>query len=99
MVLANLSLFYYSKKYARKRVEIQKNRQETTAPIYDMISLMDLQKNLLEWFRQNQRPLPWRRNYRPYEVWVSEIMLQQTQMDTVLPYFDRWMKNFPTIES
>lgn len=60
---------------------------------------MSFQSNLLSWFRQNARPLPWRKHYRPYEVWVSEIMLQQTQMDTVLPYFERWMKLFPTIES
>ena len=53
----------------------------------------------MEWFQKNKRPLPWRARYRPYEVWVSEIMLQQTQMETVLPYFRRWMKVFPTIGS
>ena len=57
------------------------------------------QHKLIEWFEKNRRPLPWRRQYGPYEVWVSEIMLQQTQMDTVLPYFDRWMKAFPTLAS
>ncbi len=60
---------------------------------------MSLQDNLLRWFQKNQRPLPWRKKYQPYEVWVSEIMLQQTQMDTALPYFERWMKAFPTIDS
>lgn len=60
---------------------------------------MAMQQKLLEWFDKNQRPLPWRAHYRPYEVWVSEIMLQQTQMDTVLPYFERWMKAFPTLGS
>ena len=60
---------------------------------------MAMQQKLLEWFDKNQRPLPWRGHYRPYEVWVSEIMLQQTQMDTVLPYFERWMKTFPTLGS
>ncbi len=58
-----------------------------------------MQKQLLDWFAKNQRPLPWRKHYRPYDVWVSEIMLQQTQMDTALPYFTRWMKRFPTIAS
>jgi len=58
-----------------------------------------MQQKLLQWFEKNQRPLPWRRHYRPYEVWVSEIMLQQTQMETVLPYFERWMKAFPTLKS
>ena len=58
-----------------------------------------MQKKLLNWFAENQRPLPWRRNYEPYQVWISEIMLQQTQVSTVLPYFDRWMKTLPTIEA
>ena len=64
-----------------------------------MILLMSLQENLIQWFRKNQRPLPWRRHYRPYEVWVSEIMLQQTQVETALPYFDRWMKTLPSVEA
>lgn len=54
---------------------------------------------LLEWFAKNQRPLPWREAYEPYQVWISEIMLQQTQVNTVLPYFDRWMKALPTIRA
>jgi len=60
---------------------------------------MPLQPKLLEWFAKNQRALPWREKYGPYEVWVSEIMLQQTQVETALPYFKRWMKSFPTIAS
>ncbi len=59
---------------------------------------MSFQSALLTWFDKHQRALPWRKHYRPYEVWVSEIMLQQTQMETVLPYFGRWMKSFPSIE-
>lgn len=60
---------------------------------------MNLQQKLLQWFHKNARPLPWREKYLPYEVWVSEVMLQQTQVETALPYFDRWFKTFPTIES
>ncbi|HTL70128.1 MAG TPA: A/G-specific adenine glycosylase [Candidatus Eisenbacteria bacterium] len=60
---------------------------------------MSFQPKLLRWFEASQRPLPWRRRYRPYEVWISEIMLQQTQMETVLPYYRRWMKAFPTVEA
>ncbi len=60
---------------------------------------MTLQKALLDWFHKNARPLPWRRHYRPYEVWVSEIMLQQTQVETALPYYTQWLKTFPTIAS
>jgi A/G-specific adenine glycosylase len=60
---------------------------------------MTFQEKLIAWFIKNQRPLPWRRYYRPYEVWISEIMLQQTQVKTALPYFHRWMKAFPSIRA
>ena len=51
---------------------------------------------LLPWFAANRRDLPWRRNRTPYRVWVAEIMLQQTRVDTVIPYYRRWMKAFPS---
>lgn len=52
---------------------------------------------LLRWFRQSKRPLPWRESTDPYRIWVSEIMLQQTQVATVLPYFVRFLQSFPTL--
>jgi A/G-specific adenine glycosylase len=52
---------------------------------------------LLRWFGRNARDLPWRRTQDPYAIWVSEIMLQQTQVKTVIPYFERWMRELPTI--
>ena len=54
---------------------------------------------LLVWFRQNARDLPWRRTTDPYAIWISEVMLQQTQVQTVLPYWRRWMEELPTIEA
>lgn len=54
---------------------------------------------LLEWFAVHKRDLPWREHYTPYEVWVSEIMLQQTQMERGAQYFARWMRRFPTLQS
>ncbi|MGW8194045.1 MAG: A/G-specific adenine glycosylase [Desulforhopalus sp.] len=54
-------------------------------------------QELLCWFRRNGRNLPWRRTYNPYHVWISEIMLQQTQMDRGVEYFVRWMKRFPKV--
>ena len=54
---------------------------------------------LIRWFRREKRPLPWRENPSPYSVWVSEIMLQQTRASVVIPYFERWMERFPTIET
>ncbi len=52
---------------------------------------------LLDWFAQNARDLPWRRTQDPYAIWISEIMLQQTQVKTVIPFWERWMKELPTI--
>ncbi len=54
---------------------------------------------LLSWYKENKRILPWRGNRDPYAVWVSEIMLQQTRVETVLPYFKSWMKQFPTLHA
>lgn len=51
---------------------------------------------LIEWFRREQRDLPWRRTRDPYHIWVSEIMLQQTRVDTVIPYYERFIERFPT---
>lgn len=56
----------------------------------------ELRSALVSWYRENKRDLPWRKNRRPYSVWVSEVMLQQTQVETVKPYFERFMKRFPT---
>ena len=53
--------------------------------------------NLLKWFTENARELPWRRTREPYAIWVSEIMLQQTQVKTVIPYWERWMRALPDI--
>ncbi|MDH3345862.1 MAG: A/G-specific adenine glycosylase [Kiritimatiellaceae bacterium] len=55
-----------------------------------------IKNGLLPWFAKNRRDLPWRRNRTPYRVWVSEIMLQQTRVDTVIDYYRRWMKSFPS---
>lgn len=51
------------------------------------------------WFARNQRPLPWRANYEPYLVWVSEVMLQQTRMEVVLRYFERFIERFPNVSA
>ncbi|MFP4071893.1 MAG: A/G-specific adenine glycosylase [Desulfovibrionales bacterium] len=60
-----------------------------------MSDIHTIQKNLLAWFASHARKLPWRTHYAPYQVWISEIMLQQTQMERVLTYFQRWMRRFP----
>ncbi|MGO8931274.1 MAG: A/G-specific adenine glycosylase [Limisphaerales bacterium] len=57
----------------------------------------DIVPRLLAWFTQNARSLPWRRTRDPYAIWVSEIMLQQTQVKTVLPFWERWMRALPNL--
>jgi A/G-specific adenine glycosylase len=58
-----------------------------------------LVSSLLDWFSKSARDLPWRKTCDPYAVWVSEIMLQQTQVKTVIPYWERWMRELPTIDA
>jgi A/G-specific adenine glycosylase len=56
-----------------------------------------IRKKLQAWYRKNGRSLPWRGVADPYRVWISEVMLQQTQVDTVIPYYSRWMLRFPDL--
>lgn len=56
-------------------------------------------ERLLEWYFHVQRDLPWRKNHDPYRIWVSEIMLQQTRVDTVIPYFNNFMDKFPSVQA
>ncbi|HSM72292.1 MAG TPA: A/G-specific adenine glycosylase [Anaerolineales bacterium] len=60
-----------------------------------------LQSRLLNWYAKNKRTLPWRdrRPPDPYAVWVSEVMLQQTRVETVIPYFEKWMRLFPNVHA
>jgi len=65
----------------------------------DRINIEAFQIDLVHWFQEEQRDLPWRKNNDPYRVWVSEVMLQQTRVDTVIPYYNRFLEKFPTIEA
>jgi A/G-specific adenine glycosylase len=56
-------------------------------------------QKLLNWYDKNKRVLPWRKSRDPYFIWISEIMLQQTQVDTVIPYYHRFLKAFPTFQA
>ena len=62
-------------------------------------TLKKLPEPLLAWYNQNKRDLPWRKNKDPYRVWISEIMLQQTRVEAVVGYYDRFLKTFPDIAS
>lgn len=55
-------------------------------------------QSLLFWFQKEKRDLPWRNTRDPYAIWISEVMLQQTQVTTVIPYYVQWMTHYPTVE-
>ena len=61
--------------------------------------LMTFTDRLLNWYYENHRELPFRSQKDPYKIWVSEIMAQQTQIITMLPYYERWVRSFPTIQA
>ena len=64
-----------------------------------MKALRAISDGILSWYASHKRDLPWRNTKDPYFVWVSEVMLQQTQVDTVIPYYNRFLKQFPSIEA
>ena len=61
--------------------------------------IRQIQSQLFLWYKKNQRPLPWRETDDPYCIWVSEVMLQQTQVNTVLPYYRTFLLHFPNVQS
>ena len=65
----------------------------------NIISIQIFQKKILTWYEKNKRNLPWRQTTDPYKILVSEVMLQQTQVDRVIPYYERWLKEFPDVQA
>src|SRR5580698_5298671 len=61
--------------------------------------LSRFRKNLLAWFAEFHRDLPWRRTRDPYRIWLSEIMLQQTRVAAAIPYYERFLERFPSVEA
>lgn len=79
--------------------KLARNRISATQPVSLSISVLETpRQTLLAWYANAGRDLPWRRSLDPYTIWVSEIMLQQTQVKTVIPYYYRWLAQFPTLE-
>ena len=66
---------------------------------WDNETIIEFRCKLLQWYDHNKRELPWRQTRDPYKIWVSEIMLQQTQVDTVKPYYQHFITQLPTIKS
>src|SRR5499433_2468321 len=61
-------------------------------------SASEFRRRLLCWYRDHRRDLPWRRSRDPYRIWISEIMLQQTRVATVIPYYRKFLERFPTVD-
>ena len=59
----------------------------------------NISKEILNWYDKNKRDLPWRKTSNPYKIWLSEVMLQQTRVETVIPYYNNWLQNYKTIQS
>ncbi len=74
-----------------------KNKRKPDQLIFTHKEVLAIREGLCSWFETNQRDLPWRRQYDPYQVWISEVMGQQTQMERVVDYFIRWMAMFPDV--
>jgi A/G-specific adenine glycosylase len=76
---------------------IPTSRNNPVNSVNPVPKVRQLVPHLLDWFSKNARDLPWRRTRDPYAIWVSEIMLQQTQVKTVIPFWNRWLRELPTI--
>jgi A/G-specific adenine glycosylase len=79
---------------ARRRPE-----PEAPATRAAVVATSRLVPSLLRWYGRHARDLPWRRTQDPYAIWIAEVMLQQTRVETVRPYWERWMQRFPTIQT
>jgi A/G-specific adenine glycosylase len=85
---------------ARKKASARSPQEsEETTPSLAPARLAALRPRLLAWYRRNSRALPWRRDRDPYRVWLSEVMLQQTTVASVLPYYERFLERFPDLRS
>jgi A/G-specific adenine glycosylase len=79
--------------------EAAKNPAANADLFFDSATLARLRRNLIRWFHQHGRDLPWRRSRDAYRVWISEIMLQQTTVAAVVPYYERFLARFPDVQA
>ena len=73
--------------------------REDLEPRTSSARIKRLRERLLGWYDESRRDLPWRRSRDPYAIWISETMLQQTRVETVIPYYTRFLERFPDVES
>jgi A/G-specific adenine glycosylase len=77
----------------------KKNQPPRALPLPSGGPLREFRRRLLAWFRGRQRPLPWRKTHDPYRIWISEVMLQQTRVAAVLPFYNRFLESFPNVRA
>ena len=77
-----------------------KSQQKKTKALFlhKILIMIDFSKRLLNWYHSNKRSLPWRQTTEPYHIWISEIILQQTQVKQGLDYYHRFINHFPNLE-
>lgn len=84
----------------RKRIKMKKQKLIEQYPIeWPEVKIKEFRRVLMDWYDANRRDLPWRQTSNPYFIWVSEIMLQQTQVRTVIPYYETFIEELPTIKA
>jgi A/G-specific adenine glycosylase len=88
-----------NKPYANRKSARAAQREDGILAGISSKEVVALRERLLEWFHKYQRDLPWRRNKDPYRIWLSEIMLQQTRVAAVIPFYERFLEHFPTIRA
>lgn len=81
----------------RKSRKKSQARRHSAPPLRFPIPFSEFAESLLHWYREHRRILPWREQSDPYRIWLSEVMLQQTRVKAALPYFERFLKRFPTV--
>ena len=81
-----------------RNLDLYQEPNEASSVLFTPERVTALRSQILTWYRAHARDLPWRKNRDPYAVWVSEVMLQQTRVDTVIPYFERFLSRWPTVQ-
>ena len=84
---------------SRRHAGLVSKRTNHLAVTKDSQKARSLRRKLLAWYDVNQRKLPWRASHDPYRIWISEIMLQQTRVQAVIPYYERFLRRFPDVHS
>ena len=79
-----------------EKMRKERNKEDEARPLFGLQSMEGL---LLSWYDRCRRILPWREDPQPYHVWLSEIMLQQTRVEAVKKYYDRWMESLPDVKA